>query len=79
MDSNSNEYLESEKYRSLCYKQLGILLGSPAITITFGFFFYDVENNNLHIKIILSTIFLIIGLKMIDKGYNILLDLNKRT
>lgn len=76
---NKIKHIESEKYRSLCFKQLGILLGSPSITLLFGYFFYGQnEIDKLFFKATLSCIFLVIAFKMIDKGYTILLRLDKR-
>ena len=74
------EYRESEKYRSLCYKQLGVLLGSPFISLVFSYFFYgNFDLDDLIFKIPLSFIFTIIAVKSIDKGYEILIRLDERS
>ena len=74
-----SDYRESEKYRSLCYKQLGILFGSPFISLIFSYFFHDNFNiDDLIFKLPLSLIFTVIAVKSIDKGYEILIRLDER-
>ena len=70
-------YIESEKFRSLCMKQLGILLGSPVITILFNLLINSDFTIDLK-RVTISLCSLILSFVFFNNSYNILINLDKR-
>jgi hypothetical protein len=73
-------WLESEKFRADLFKTAGLAFCSPCSVIIF-YFLTNTEHliNRLGMtKLIVIALMLIIGIGLLIKGYEVLIDLDKR-